>query len=398
MRLTKAGARSVALPPGMRDKIFFDDELPGFGLRLREGGKRTWIVQYRVGKKQRRVAIGAVESTDVEEARKRAKNVLSRVHLGADPQIEKAVARSQASATLNAFADRFLDEHAAKRLKPSTFADVERYLRRHWAPLSELPASKITRADVAAQLTKLAKASGGYAANRARAALSALFTWAIGEGLIEANPVVGTNKPADEVARDRVLTDEELAAVWGNVGHGDYAAIVRLLVLTGQRREEVGGLLWSEIDVERASWRIGAARTKNGLAHDVPLSAPALAILTTVELREGRDLAFGAAAGGFSGWSKAKRALDARVTARLRQHSRQHFVQKPWRLHDIRRTVATCMADLGILPHVIEAVLSHTSGHKAGVAGIYNRSSYATEKRQALTLWADHVSALIEKE
>jgi integrase len=187
---------------------------------------------------------------------------------------------------LKALANRFLDEYAAKRLKPGTFADVERYLRRHWAPLLELPVRRVTRADVAAHLTKLAKDSGGYAANRARAALSALFTWAIGEGLIEANPVVGTNKPADEVARDRVLTDEELAAVWGTARPGDYASIVRLLVLTGQRREEIGGMLWSEIDTERAVWRIVAERTKNGLAHDVPLSAPALAVLAAVERRE----------------------------------------------------------------------------------------------------------------
>lgn len=347
------------------------------------------------------MAIGTVESTDAEEARKRAKTILSRVHLGADPQIEKAEARAQASATLRALVDRFLDERAAKRLKPGTFTDVERYLRRHWAPLLGLPAQKVTRADVAAQLAKLADANGGYAANRARAALSALFSWAIGEGLTDANPVVGTNKPTEEVARDRVLTDEELAATWGAVGQGDYTAIVRLLILTGQRREEVGAMLWSEIDAEDAMWRIGAERTKNGLAHDVPLSAQALTILSNLGRREGRSLVFGAGDGGFSGWSKAKSALDKRVSDRLAKDEQSlpkadRSRRMPWRLHDIRRTVATGMADIGVQLHIIEAVLNHVSGHKAGVAGVYNRASYAAEKRQALTLWGSHVMLLVE--
>jgi integrase len=401
MKLTKTSVRGLALPPGASDKIFFDDDLHGFGLRVREGGKRTWIAQYRIGKKQRRVALGTVENTDAEEARKRAKSVLSRVHLGADPQIEKAEARVQSSATLRALVDRFLAERAAKRLKAGTFTDVERYLRRHWAPLAELPARKVTRADVAAQLAKLVDESGGYAANRARATLSALFSWAIGEGLIDTNPVVGTNKPAEEIARDRVLTPVELAAVWKAAGEGDYAAIVSLLILTGQRREEVGGMLWSEIDTKAGVWALGADRTKNGLAHDVPLSAAALTVLRNLERREGRSLVFGVGDGGFSGWSKAKSALDKRVSDRLAKDEQSlpkadRPRRMPWRLHDIRRTVATGMADIGVQPHVIEAVLNHVSGHKAGVAGVYNRAAYAAEKRAAVDTWGSHVMSLVE--
>ena len=165
------------------------------------------------------------------------------------------------------------------------------------------------------ELGRIARKAGPYAANRARAALTPLFAWAIGEGLTDANPVVGTNKATEEVARDRVLTDAELAAIWRHAGEGDYGAIVRLLILTGQRREEVGGMLWSEIDTAGAVWRIGAERTKNGRAHDVPLSAPALAVLRAIEAagRATRDLVFGSRDGPFSGWSKAKSALDTRV-------------------------------------------------------------------------------------
>lgn len=390
MKLTQGTANEAALPPGVRDKILFDDTLPGFGLRLREGGKRTWIVQYRVGAKQRRVTLGTTETVKAVEARKRAQTALGKMHLGQDPQVEKAEARAQAAVTLGSVVNGYLARYAARRLKPGTFTDVERYLRRHWASLSRLPVQKVTRADIATRLAQIADESGGFAANRARAALSALYAWAIAEGLTDTNPVVGTRKAVDEVPRDRVLSGAELTAVWRQAGAGGYGAIVRLLILTGQRREEVGGMLWSEIDTAGAVWHIGAERTKNGLAHDVPLSVPALAVLSGLERRGERELVFGSRDGPFSGWSKAKASLDARVSASL-EHA-----PPPWRLHDVRRTVATRLADLGVMPHVIEAVLNHISGHKAGIAGVYNRAAYAAEKRAALTLWGEHVAALSE--
>lgn len=394
MRLTKASAERLKLDAGEHDKIFFDDDLPGFGLRLREGGKRTWIAQYRVGTKQRRLSIGTVATTSVEEARKRARSVLSKVHLGGDPQLERAEARAQASRTVQLLVERYITERATGRLKPRSLAEIQRHLRKHLSALSGMPVQKVTRADVSEQLAKVAKQNGPYAANRARAALSALFSWAIGEGLVETNPVIGTNKATDELARDRVLSPEELSVVWRAAGEGSYAAIVRLLILTGQRREEVGGMLWSELDLEAAVWRIGAERTKNGLAHHVPLSAPAIAILTALERREGRNLVFGAGSGPFQGWSNAKGTLNARALQRLRADGKGASFP-PWRLHDLRRTVATRLVDLGVLPHVVEAILNHVSGHKAGVAGIYNRAGYAIEKHAALTLWGDHVSHLI---
>jgi integrase len=388
MKLTKASVSRLGLPAGTRDKIFFDDEMPGFGLRLRDGGKRTWIVQYRVGAKQRRVTLGTTETLDPDEARKSAQTALGKTYLGRDPQLEKAQERAQAAVTLGSVVDSYLARYAAKRLKPGTLTDVERYLRRHWGALSRLPVQKVTRADVAAGLAQIADESGGFAANRARTALGSLYAWAIAEGLADANPVVGTRKAVDEIARDRVLTDDELKLIWRHAGDADFGAIIRLLILTGQRREEVAAMTWEEVDLEGATWRIGGNRTKNGRAHDVPLASQAIEILTALERREERALVFGSRDGPFSGWSKAKKAFDARVAKKLGR------VQAPWRLHDIRRTVATRMADLGVLPHVVEAVLNHISGHKAGVAGIYNRASYAAEKRAALEMWASHVIVL----
>jgi integrase len=211
------------------------------------------------------------------------------------------------------------------------------------------------------------------------------------EGLADTNPVVGTNRPTEERSRDRVLTNEELAQIWVACRDDDYGRIVRLLILTGQRREEVGGIAWDELDLDQGRWSIPRDRTKDGLPHDVPLTEAAILLLQSHPRREARQLVFGEAGGPFQGWSKAKAALDKRI---LKSGPRL----APWRLHDIRRTVATRMAEIGILPHVVEAVLNHVSGHKAGVAGVYNKASYNTEKRQALNHWAGHVARLVLKE
>ncbi len=202
--------------------------------------------------------------------------------------------------------------------------------------------------------------------------------------------MVGTNKPAVETKRDRVLSDEELALVWQCSGGGDFGAIVKLLILTGQRREEVGAAQWSEIDPAGALWTIPGNRTKNRLPHDVPLAAPALKMWDDQARRDGRDLIFGSRNGPFQGWSDAKEDIDQRIAQATGGKS-----LKPWRLHDLRRTVATRLGDLGVLPHVVEAVLNHISGSKAGVAGVYNRALYNPEKREALDRWSAKVADIV---
>ena len=395
MRLTKTTVDRLALPPGKTELIVFDDALPGFGLRIRAGGKRTWVVQYRLGSKQRRVTLGTVNNFEADEARKHARDALARAQLGRDPQSEKAAARAPKprEMTLGEAIERYLP-YAERKLKASTYSGVVLHLRKHWRALHGRELENLERRHVAAELSQIAATSGLYGANRSRAALSALFAWAIGEGLTDTNPVVGTNKATEEVPRDRVLSGDELRLIWRHAGEGDYGAIVRLLILTGQRREEVGGMLWSEINFDKPVWRIDAERTKNGLGHDVPLSSAAVEILRKRK-RSGRALVFGSREGPFQGWSNAKSALDRRVFTKLRETGADDAV-KQWRLHDIRRTVATRMADLGVQPHVIEAVLNHISGHKSGVAGVYNRATYAAEKRHALDMWGAHVADLAE--
>jgi integrase len=397
MKLTPDTVRRLSLPAGKSEMIIFDDEISGFGIRLRDGGSCNWIVQYKLGRKHRRMTIGSIKLLSANKARETAKDLLARVRLGLDPAGERQNARAQVTDTLGVLIDKFLRWQQA-RLKARSFVEVERYLKHAWKPLHERAMSTLDRAAVSATLSIIKAHHGAISAERARSALSKCFKWAIGEGLADQNPVIGTNKQAETVARDRVLSPAEVKEIWNALPADQYGAIVKLLILTGQRREEIAALRWSEIDMEACQMTFSPQRTKNKRRHVVPLSGPATAILEGQVRRADRDLVFGNGEGGFSGWSKAKRALDAKL---------EHV--DPWRLHDLRRTVSTVMAEssddperqsigwrgLSVFPHVVEAVLNHVSGHKAGVAGVYNRASYAPEKRNALNLWAAHLMNVV---
>jgi integrase len=280
-------------------------------------------------------------------------------------------------------------------MKPRSFEEVERHLTNHAKPLAKLRPAEIDRRTIAVRLAEVEVASGPVARNRVRSTLSAFFAWAITGGFIETNPVTGTGKADEGGSRERVLTEDELAEVWAALEADQFGDIVRLLILTAQRREEIGGLRWSEVDFERGLIVLPPARTKNKRLHELPLSSGARAILERQPRRKGRDLIFGHGSGPFSGWSDSKAALDQHLL-----DARQARRAKPlpdFRLHDIRRTTATIMADrLGVLPHIIEAILNHVSGHRAGVAGVYNRATYAEATREALERWANHVEAITQ--
>ncbi|RAI45334.1 hypothetical protein CH341_04470 [Rhodoplanes roseus] len=384
MRLTRSGVTNLTLAPGRPYQIFWDEALRGFGVRVNPTGK-VWVVQYRIDGKSRRETIGRVDTVPLDLAREEARKTLARVQLGENPREERARAKAQRALVLEAVIERYLQQ-AKTRLKSRSLQEVERHLRKHWRPLHETPLSALDRRVLALRLEEIARDSGPIASNRARAALSALLSYALSMGLLETNPLVGTFKAGEEIRRDHVLTDQELQAVWTSSENSDYGRAVKLLTLTGQRREEVGSMRWAELDLPNALWTIPSARTKNGLTHEVPLSSLAVKLLSNTPQLVGRDLVFGAGAGGYSGWSKAKRDLDERIA--------RSAALRPWRLHDLRRTVATGMANLGVQPHVVEAVLNHISGTRGGVAGIYNRATYREEKTRALEVWSEHVSKL----
>jgi integrase len=387
MKLTTKSVATAELPPGRDDHVIWDPEIAGYGLRLRAAGsgrvRKTFIVQYRTGGRSRRLLLGAADVVGVEQARAAAKKALAEVALGGDPQGAKAAQR-RSDDTLQATIAVYID-HKRAAVRPRTFREIERYLRGpHFKTLHARPLEQITRKDVAGCLTRIVARNGSVTAGRARSTLSAFYVWAIGAGLVDANPVTGTNKPEDSAPRERVLSNDELVAIWNACLDSGYGRIVKLLTLTGARREECGAMMVTEIDLDAGTWTIPAARAKNGREHMLPLSPAARAIIAKVERIEGQDHLFGGAADhGFQRWSAAKRELDNRsgVTG--------------WTLHDIRRTAATRMADLGIQPHIVEAVLNHQSGHKRGVAGTYNRSAYTAEVKTALERWAAHLEALV---
>ena len=391
MRLDAKTVAALKLD-GKTDTIFFDDDMPGFGYRLRlgAGGKlrSSWVAQYKRAGATRRLLLGAGEVLGAEQARQAARKVLAKVALGEDPQADRRERRDRDRLSLRSVVDEYL---AAKqeRVRPRTFVEVKRYLADgpYFRPLHGMAVDTVARKDIATRLIAITRENGSVTACRARAALSAFFVWAMQSGIVEANPVIGTAKPKDNENRDRVLSDQELAAIWHACGDDDFGRITKLLILTGCRRSEIGGLRWSELDdPERPStFTIPAARSKNARAHTLPVTPLALDVIRSVPRMVSRDLLFGVRGeAGFSRWVDGKRALDQRSGV------------TEWVLHDIRRSVATKVADLGLQPHIIEQILNHVSGHKAGPAGIYNRSSYEREVRAALLMWGDHIRSLVE--
>jgi len=393
---TEADVKALRLEPGKTDQIFWADR--GFGVRLRqrgEGTSTTFVFQYKIGQKSRRVIIGEWPAMRFKAAQDRAEGLRgqladAKLGRGIDPGSERDKIRAESkpkvqAKTIGALVDEYL---AAKgdQIRARHLVEVTRHLKENWKALHSLSPDEVTGDLVSERLDEIAKGSGPVAANRSRASLSAFFRWAMRRGRAAHNPIVSTDKKA-ETSRERVLSDEELAKVWLACPESDYGRIVRLLMLTGQRRDEIGSLRWSEvIDGDEPVISLPGVRTKNKRPHDVPLTPKASAILKAIPHRANRDLVFGEGDEGFSGWSRAKRVLDK--TAKLKE---------PWVVHDLRRTAATRMSDLGVQPHIVEAVLNHVSGHKAGVAGIYNRSAYKAEKRAALDLWANHLAVIVAK-
>jgi integrase len=392
MKLTKDSVTALALPAGKSEQFFWDDDLPGFGVRLR-GGTKVWVVQYRAGGHQRRESLGDVRKVNLEDARKIARQRFAQVELGVDPAAERARARAEATATkltLQSVSERYL---AAKedRLRSSTFKASKKYFAVHWKPLHGQPLDSIKRADVAARLQEIIKTHGRTSAARARGNLSALYSWAMREGLCETNPVTATNDPIEGIMpRERVLADDEFRMIWKACEEDDdFSRIVKLLLLTGCRREEIGGLKRSEVNFDTGVMTIPGTRTKNRRTLDLPLPEIALEILRSTPAHEGRDYFFGRFGGSFSGWSAGKLRIDAQVVLTSGK------TIPAWTLHDLRRTCRTGMGKLGVPPHIAELVINHVKG---GVEAIYDRHRYQREIAAALALWGDHVRSIVDGE
>jgi integrase len=367
------GKITVAALNGLEGWLW-DEKVCGLGARKQRRGIFFYL-RYRHGGRQQMHSIGRFGSPwTPDTARAKALELLGILSSGADP-----FTQSLSGETFGAEIERYLLRKKAS-LKPRSLIEDQRNLRKHSAPLHKLRLADIDRRTIAVLLGQIETSSGPTARNRLRSALSSFFSWAIQEGLTETNPVQGTGKADAGQPRDRVLTQEELKALWRALGDDRFSEIIRLLLLTGCRRNEIGRLQWCEVDLGRKMIVLAPDRTKNGRTFELPLSSQALAVVERQPRRNSSDFIF--AERGFNDWDRCKARVDLRIGI------------APWRLHDLRRSAATYMAEIGVLPHIVEAVLNHQSGHKASVAGIYNRAKYEPEMSSALQRWADHLDQI----
>jgi len=385
MKLTMDVIDGLTCPPETRNRLVFDDVQRGLAVRVTAGGSKTYLCQYTAGSARQRVPLGACNAISLKAARKAAEAIMGRVAMGEDPAAErKAAATAQKvreardTFTLGVLIGDWERLHLSGK-RPVYAAGAVRALRRGLVDYLDLPAADLDRKALVKTLDGM---KGKIMAARTAAYGRACYGWAIKRGSLTVNPFM-VLPVAATVKRDRVLTDEELAMVWkaaaSTTTHG---AIVRLLILTGQRREEVGGMSWDEVSPDLGTWTLPASRAKNGAVSVVPLSAPAQDLLRALPRHS--DLVFPGRQGPFSGWSKCKERLD--VAAGVTD----------WRLHDLRRTLATGLQRLGVRLEVTEAVLNHVSGSRAGIVGIYQRHDWAAEKRAALDAWGEHVMFAVE--
>jgi len=361
-----------AKPPTNGQVDIFDAGYPGFALRVSYGGGKSWVYFYRIGGRLRRRSLGTYPAVTLAEARQLWRDAKHQVSLGRDPGWQRA-----SDLNFESVAREWLKrDQADKRSLKEVTRIVEKELIPKWGQRS---IRDIRRHDILVLSDRIADRGATTMARRVMAYVHRLFRWAKSRDLIESNPATDLPKPGREVARDRVLTDAELAAVWKaavEIGW-PYGPAAQLLILTGARRAEIAELKWSEIHGNTI--KLSGARTKNAEPHDMPLSEQALDVLSRMPRIAGSEYVFGKPLRS-GAWSNAKIKFSA---AKI----------QPWRIHDLRRTVSTGMNELGTEPHIVEAVLGHTV---KGVAGVYNRAKYEAAKRAALKAWGAHVMALVQ--
>ena len=370
---------------------FWDDIVRGLVLRVSPNGTKAWTVVYTResdGSKQR-VTLGRFPAITLEKARNKALKAVTAVSDGEDPSEEKRARK--AALTVEELGSLYLEKHAKRHKR--TWQEDERVLKVDVYPtIGRMKAVAVKRRDLLDIIEAKSEAGKMTSANRLLAIIRKLFNWSVEKDYLPTSPAIGIKPPGKAVRRDRVLSDDEVRTIWtalpGAAVADQTRDIMRLLFLTGARSGEVCGIRRSEIDVDRAIWTLPASRTKNGLSHLLPLSPAALAIVERwLDRADDED---------------DDAPLFARVGDPIESNAIAHaarlklqVTKARWTPHDIRRTVATGMAGIGIAPHIVEAVLNHISGFRGGVAGVYNRATYEPEKRRALDMWAERLDAIV---
>lgn len=374
-------------PPATGQSEIWDHRVPGFGIRVSAAGTKSFVLVYRFDGRQRRLTLGRYPTLSLTDARKLASQALRQVSLGVDPseaEITDRVAAAPRLRAVGATVDEYIEKYAKPKNKDwRTTRDI---LQREFVAIwGERALNSISRDDVMRVIDDVvARTSAATGHNRFVYARH-FFNWCVGRGYLDVSPMAKLNPPPKARDRDRVLSDNELSRIFVAARKMEYpyGAIIMLLILTAQRKSEVAGIRWSELNIAAGEWSLTAERTKSARKHVVPLPAAAIEMLKS--LKSIHDTLVFPARGSeavVSGFSKWKVRLDELSGV------------ENWRVHDLRRTAATGMARLGVAPHVIERILNHTRGTFAGVAGIYNRFGYLPEMREALERWSEHVKEI----
>jgi integrase len=392
MNLTDHEIKKLTLSPADPDgKIWFDDKMSGLGVRVYRSGRKTWLYQFRLAGRSYKYEIGSTEKVLASKARIDAKVAAGHVANKVNPLDLRRQAEEKHKDEFGELVEEFLKEKLhpiklnKKPMRPRSFAEVKRHLEDHCRPFEHRPIRSITQRDVANLYKKIAKESGPGAASHTWSTLRAFFHWAMRQGALDSNAAALYDGGGVGEQRKRTLSDAEIAIVWKACGADQFGNIVKLLILTGARRDEVGHMHLDELDLDKQNWLLPEERSKNRREFLFTLSDSAVDILTkAVETREAHVFGYGTER-GFSGWSKAKKALDRRIveTGRKLEH---------WTLHDLRRSFASGLQRLKIEPHIIEACLNHTLPK---LERTYKTHDHELEKRTALARWATHVDAVL---
>jgi integrase len=360
-----------------------DAYLPGLYLIVQPSGAKSWAVRYRHEGRPRKHTIGPYPLFDLKAAREAGGKALRAAAEGDDP----ASAKKRTADSVNAAVGQFLDRHVKRNYRPKPMREAERlldlYVRKPWG---DRKITEVRRTDVRSVLEKIVAGGAPIAANRVHSIIRKFFNWCLEQEIVEASPCAGLKPPAGkEDSRDRILSDDELRRVWKAADKlgAPYGAMVQLLILTGQRRGEVVGMQWAELDLKDRVWTLPRERVKNDRRHEVPLSLQAIAIIKGLPRISDQFVFSLNAETPLNGFGKNKDRIDELSGV------------ADWVVHDLRRTVASGMARLGISLAIIEKVLNHVSGSFAGIVGVYQRHEFAEEKRAALEKWADHVERLV---
>jgi integrase len=410
--LTEISIRGLPKLDGRKE--YADGKVDGLWLVVQSSGKKSWAVRYRHDGVKKKFTVGSYPAVTIAAARQKALAVLAEVAGGRDPAGVKQAdlkARREAralEASFKAVVETFLDDHVkGGHVGAAWGVEMERLLRHDAIPvLGDKPLVDVTRSDVRDLVKGIANAGRRTTANRNLAVLRKFFNWAVENERLSASPCVGLKAPAPENERDRVLSDAEIAAIWRafeSVGW-PFGPLGKLLLLTGARRDELAESTWADVDPDAACWSVARERSKNKVAHEIPLSDSALAIVKSLpKIGDKPKFVFSTTGKtSVSGFANAKNAIDGAILKAAKKEAQARGANldeiKPlprWTLHDLRRTCASGMAALGVPPHVVEAVLNHKSGTIKGVAAIYNRYQYQAEKRDALDKWAGHLKAIV---